>query len=263
MIPSHVKTAFNVTGHGKHLAGGQDTSYLFDTIVIKPVDDAQYYEFTAQIFAQLQPVNYRISKPIKSNQGTYVVSGYAATRYERGVDCDSAIKEKLAASTLLHKDLKALNITQLPESHDPWTKANNVLWRGAHLPKNWSTEILSFCHSLLDHLERITDDYQLIHGDLGGNVFFDEELSPLVIDFSPTIAPKKYADAIIVCDSIAWAGVDLQSIELLQPLDAYKPYIKYAIAFRILTIAFAMNNNYDRLKEEWLAYKKIWSYINK
>lgn len=262
MIPSKVLSAFNISGSGKPLLGGQNTSFIYGDVVIKPVENAEYYESIATIFSQLTPSGYRISKPLKSLDGPFVVSGYAATRFEPGIDADEKVKAKLDVSTLLHEDLKKLNISKLPEADDPWSKANNVLWRHHQLPSLWSINTLTFFESLLGQLDEIDDPHQLIHGDLGGNVLFDEELPPLVIDFSPTMAPKKYADAIIVCDSIAWAGVDIQTLHLLKPLNSYIPYIKYAILFRVLTIAF-FTDNYDRLQEEWFAYKKIWSYIDK
>ena len=47
---------------------------------------------------------------------------------------------------------------------------------------------------------------QLVHGDLGGNVLFDDELPPAVIDLSPYWRPAPYADAIVVADAVAGEG---------------------------------------------------------
>lgn len=44
---------------------------------------------------------------------------------------------------------------------------------------------------------------------------FDKTLSPLIIDFSPTIAPVEYAEAILVCDCIAWQGSAISEMELI------------------------------------------------
>lgn len=261
MISKYVLDSFSISAPGKALAGGQETSMKFGDIVLKPVDDEMYYSFTAEVFNRLQPKEYRISRPILSVNSKYVEDGYAATRFETGIDIDSAIKEKLIISKHLHQDLKELKIMELPKSDDPWTKANNVLWRGTLLPDYWDKERKEICENLLSQLPSMDTEYQLIHADLGGNILFDDNLKPLVIDFSPTIAPVEYADAIIVCDSIAWADQDVEIISYLEPIVHYKSFIQYAIAFRVLTIA--LNENYDneRLLEEWKAYKKLWNYV--
>lgn len=261
MISKSVLKAFGINSSGKPLDGGQETSWKFGNIVLKPIEDEVYYSFTAEVFNRLQPKEYRISRPILSVNNKYVEDGYGATQFESGIDIDTAVKEKLLVSKYLHQDLKDLKLMTLPKSNDPWTKANNVLWRNHLLPDYWDEKRRSFCEELLSKLLPIDAEHQLIHGDLGGNVLFHDNLKPLVIDFSPTIAPVEYADAIILCDSIAWAGVDIETINYLEPIEYHKPFIQHAVAFRVLTIAFNEKYTYERLVEEWKAYKKIWDYI--
>lgn len=240
---------------GELLPGGQGTSYKYGEYVVKPVDNEEYYSFVMNLFDSLNPVDYRISRPIKSVNDKYVENGYAVTKYEVGFDFDD-LRVKLEVSNLLHSDLKKLKIEKLPISSDPWTKANNCLW------KNGTTDELGeekeLCDSLLRQLPLVEEEYQLIHGDLGGNIMNGD--SPLVIDFSPAIAPKKYADAIIVCDAIAWECKSLDEIVLLD-LSVYKPFILYAIVFRVLAVAFNEDCDYKRFLDEWNAYKNIWKYV--
>jgi hypothetical protein len=147
-------------------------------------------------------------------------------------------------------------------SSDPWTKSHQVLWHSKSIDDIIQSDKRTFCKKLLKDLPSIECDYQLIHSDLGGNILFHKELKPLVIDFSPAFAPKEYAEAIIICDSIAWAGCKLEKIELLKPLSKYKPFILYAIAFRLLTIGFFDSHGMERLETEWQSYQPIWDYIN-
>ncbi|XEC97485.1 hypothetical protein AB6A23_13550 [Paenibacillus tarimensis] len=103
---------------------------------------------------------------------------------------------------------------------------------------------------------------QFVHGDLSGNILFDQVLTPLIIDFSPTIAPVEYAEAILVCDCIAWQGSDLSEIELFPTDELYKEMIIRAIIFRLAVSAiFAKGNNDQLFIGEYRAFKPIIEYI--
>lgn len=261
MINQNILDAFNISTKGTPLTGGQGTAIRYGDLVIKPIEVPAYYEQVSEIFNQLDPKHYRISRPVKCSTGKYVYSGFGATCFEPGEDKDDRIAEKLLVSNALHQDLAALFVKTLPVSHDPWTRAHQVLWHGGQLPEHISFEMRSFLEELLSKLPTHKEPLQLIHSDLGGNIMFHDSLPPLVIDFSPAMAPKKFADAIIVCDSIAWADQPTDALVLLKPLDDYHAMIKYAIAFRVLTIAFFEQYDFRRLQTEWEAYKVIWDIV--
>lgn len=54
---------------------------------------------------------------------------------------------------------------------------------------------------------------QLVHGDLGGNVLFDDRLPPAVIDFSPYWRPPGWASAVVVADALVYKGASLGDIQ--------------------------------------------------
>lgn len=261
MIPQNVLEAFDASTEGEALEGGQNESMKYGDIAIKPIHDASYYTQVSQVFESLIPTDYRISKPIKTRDGLYVIEGYCATKYEPGYDDDKAVKEKIEVARYLNKDLEEADISCWKFSDDPWSRANDVLWRGAPLQKDWSVEIKTFIEDKLKQLLPYEDAYQLIHGDLGGNILFHEELKPLVIDFSPTIAPAKYAEAIIVCDSIAWAGQPLSCMDFLGDLEIYRPFLQRAVMFRALTVAFAEWHDDKSFFNEWKHFEKIWQLL--
>lgn len=260
-MDKRVLDAFGITGKGIPLEGGQNESMLYGEIVLKPVDNEAYYSQVSEIFDTLQPTQYRISRPIKTQNGDYVSYGYGATKYEPGHDSPSAVADKLTVARVLNKDLATLGIIELPVTDDQWTKANNVLWRCQPLPDEWPDEWRLFFQDLIDKQDPIENEYQIIHGDLGGNILFHETLKPLVIDFSPTIAPAKYSEAILVCDSIAWGNQSMGSLDLLGDRKTYKPYIQRAILFRVITIAFIDGRNWDDVRREWRVFEKIWNHI--
>ena len=255
--------AFGLEGEGKPIEGGQNESRLYGDVVLKPVFDASYYSQVSEIFNSIQPSSYRISRPIQTKSGEYVAYGFGATKYEPGYDDPTALREKIQVTRALNKDLVEIEITELPVTEDPWTKANKVLWRNQPIPEEWPDIQKSFFLGLMKKFEPIKDDYQIIHGDLGGNILFHKTLKPLVIDFSPTIAPAKYAEAILVCDSIAWAGQRLECLSLLGDLMEYKPFLQRAIVFRVLVVAFTKERGWGEIIGEWYGYEKIWSLLEK
>jgi hypothetical protein len=260
-MEKRILEAFGIEREGIPIEGGQNEARLYGDIVLKPVDDALYYSQVSTIFNSIQPSSYRISRPIKTKSGEYVAYGFGATKYEPGYNDPTTLREKIQVTRALNKDLAEIKITELPVTEDQWTKANNVLWRNQTIPEEWPDKIKSFFLDLMRKFEPIKDDYQIIHGDPGGNILFHETLKPLVIDFSPTIAPAKYAEAILVCDSIAWSGNRLECLNLLGDLMEYRPYLQRAIVFRVLVVAFTKEREWDEIIGEWLGYEKIWSFL--
>ncbi len=257
---SKLKTAFNANGDPTPLEGGQGTSFLIGDIVLKPIDNPDYFTATAKIWNTLTPGGYKTVKHLLSADGYFVEHGYCASRFLPMTEDDNALRQKLDVSKTLHADLLKLGIDKLPHSPDPWTKANRVLWLGDKPPVLSDSEKASLFTFLQGALHPITDSLQLIHSDLGGNILFDENNVPVVIDFSPAIAPKRYADSIIVSDSIAWAGLPIDSLQLLTPFDEYREYVKYAVAFRVLTLLFCDDKTAEQAETEWQQYKPIWDY---
>jgi len=191
---------------------------------------------------------------------------YGATIFEDGETSSGRLEEKLHISDLFHRDAAEIDITLFLLENHKWESANGVLWRDKPLPETWDMRRKNLCKYLLSSLDKTNEPYQVIHGDLGGNILFKNNDVPVVIDLSPTIAPKKYADAIIISDAIAWDRQPLDSIYLLKPFCDYVPFLKYAIAFRVLSIAFA--ELFDSKKEkymlgEWEAYKPVWNAVTK
>lgn len=260
-IPNSVRNAFALEGKAMPLEGGQATSMRFDDVVIKPVDDPAYYNFASHIFYDLKPNGYRISKPLKTSDGKFIVDGYGASEFKDGKHDFHRLDNILDVSQKLHQDLQGLKDYPLPKTNNPWAYAHEVLWRDEQIPQNWHKQTDQLISFILNSLVEINLPHQIIHSDIGGNVLFHDYLLPLVIDFSPTYAPYAYANAIAVCDNIAWGEYDLNALELLQPFSHYQEMIKYAVAFRVLTMAFFDHNNFQRINGEWAAFKAIWNTV--
>ncbi len=263
MVSENVNFEFGLVGDCVRVIGGQNTSIKYNDIIVKPVDDIEYYIFAANIMYNLKSNDYRISRPIKSKSGKFVVDGYAASHYEKGEHDFNRTEDILKVSKHLHKDLSRIKVTDNPVFNNPWAKANDVLWRDREIDyRLFSPPIKNLVNKLLSEIKPIDLPCQLIHADLGGNVLFDDNLPPLVIDFSPTYAPYEYANAIILCDNIAWNNWSLDTLKYLGDIKYSDELCKYAVAFRVLSSVLIAGNSEKNISNEWKAYCKIWDFIN-
>ncbi len=259
MIPDRIKELFNVKGIGKRLTGGQGNSFLFNDVVIKPVGDSgALYEMTANILRSINNPEYRLAKPIKSINDNYIEDGFIATEYHVGEHDDSRIEEALRISRIFHEDLKRFNI-ELPKQEDRWSKALSIIWDDYKY--DIDNDDYRYCISLLESLPGSDEPKQLIHGDMAGNVLYHESLSPLIIDFSPSIAPYSFIEALIIVDHIAWGGGYVNDLNLLKPIHEYIPQIKRAILFRLLTTFFMDSDYKNCYMSEYKAYFPIWEHL--
>ena len=81
----------------------------------------------------------------------------------------------------------------------------------------------------------VTAPSQLIHGDLTGNVVFDGQQPPAIIDFSPYWRPAAYASAIVIADALVWEGADSQVPDAVSYIDDFGQYLIRALIFRSVT----------------------------
>ncbi|QHQ59561.1 hypothetical protein Ana3638_01075 [Anaerocolumna sedimenticola] len=264
-MQNEILSAFNLNGEINSLHGGQNTSVRVKDAVLKPVgENEQIYEWALTILNEINPHEYRLSKPIISNNNTFVYKGWCCTRYEPGEHRDGNVKQKLEVSRLFHSDLAEVDFVNIPKANDPWSISQRIAWQKENLPSNLSKEASKILDELISKI-KLKENYklQIIHADLSGNILFDKALNPLIIDFSPTIAPVKYAEAILVCDCIAWQGSPISEIGLICCSKNNIEMILRAVIFRLSVAAIFAGNNYDTFVEEYQKFKPIIDYVNR
>ncbi len=261
MVHEDILKKFNISGEAEQLEGGQGTSVRVGNAVFKPIENIPAHIFIASAWNQLESENYRVVKHLVSNNNSFVEMGWGATSFEPMQEDNTALEKKLLASKYLHDDLAKLGILTLPFSDDPWTRANKTLWHNLPYVQHKNEDVDAVCTMILENLKPLDDEYQLIHADLAGNTLFCEDGSPIIIDFSPAIAPVTYAHSILIVDSVAWKNAPIESLKLLEPYGEYTEFIKYAIAFRVLTGAYQESEGFHDALTEWEAYKNIWDLV--
>jgi uncharacterized protein (TIGR02569 family) len=262
-LSKEILNSFNLSGDIVPLSGGQNTSVRVNNAVLKPVDDIQHSEWLLNIIYNIKPQGYRLAKPIRSKYGTFVSKRWACTHYEMGHDINGHIEEKLMVSRLFHRDLSSVNLQDFSPIENPWTKGHRIAWEIDELPREIPKEMQECINNLLRTVS-LREQYkvQVVHSDLSGNILFDPDLNPLIIDFSPTIAPVEYAEAILVCDCIAWQGSEVSEIDLLSGNELYKEMIIRAIVFRLAVSAIFSKGDYNKFFCEYRSFKSIIEYIN-
>ncbi|MEK3886861.1 hypothetical protein [Bacillus sp. FSL K6-3431] len=259
MLSEDILKSFNVNGEIIPLKGGQNTSVRVNNAVLKPVEGVLHSEQLFTIIDSINPQGYRLSKPIKSNKGTFVTEGWGCATFERGREVYGQIKEKLHVARLFHHDLANIKYKYFSQVDNPWSKAHRIAWQENELSEEIHTEARKIIKNLLEKVQ-LKERYklQIVHSDLAGNILFDDVLPPLIIDFSPTVAPVEYAEAIIVCDCIAWQGSKISEIDLLP--DNKEMFIR-AVVFRLVVGAIFSGENFNRFIDEYYLFKQILDYI--
>lgn len=233
--PSHaVLEAFGLSGSPQPLPGGQETAWLVEGVVLKPDMAPVMLAWQHTLLARLAGrSDFRVSVPLRTTAGALIADGWTAWRYESGSHRERRWTEIIAVGRQLHDALATEpEPSFLSGRTDPWSIGDKAAW--GELP---TTE-----HASDPHLERLVAALgpvhgppQLMHGDLSGNVLFDDDLPPLVIDFSPYWRPPAFASAIVVADAVAFEGAESDIVEPLLDDKDFAQCLLRALIYRIVT----------------------------
>lgn len=224
--PATVLAAWGVR-EPEALSGGQGESFRAGSLVLKPVSEPERATWLAEGLEQLPQVQgLRIAHPVRSRLGGFVVGGWSAWRWLDGSHRPRAWEAVLELSPTLHAALADLRWSPRAEGSDRWSHADRVAWGETRdaLPAAVGPLVARRCPVDLPR--------QVIHGDLGGNVLFHDELPPAVIDVSPFWRPVEYADAIVVADALAWGDADDSLAERLLQRQGDQLLLR-AVLFRV------------------------------
>jgi uncharacterized protein (TIGR02569 family) len=216
------------------LAGGQGTSWRADSLVLKPGgQSAQELDWLAHVYSQIRPDGIRIARQRTATDGAVSVDGWSATDYVAGRHVSRRWPEVVAAGERLHLALAGVSRPAFLDQRDnPWTTGDRVAW-GELSPEQFRQ--VRHLPRLLAAIRPVAAASQLIHGDLTGNVLFDETLPPAVIDLAPYWRPVGFASAIVVADALAWEGADASLLAAVSHIDDFGQYLVRAIIYRAVT----------------------------
>ena len=222
-VPERVLDLFAVPGDVRPVPGGQGRSVVAGDLVLSPGREAQTAAWLNPVLAPLAVrldlervsgrAGVRVAMPIPARDGSWVVEGWGASRYEP--DTTACHDPALLAATgrLLHArfdEAVRARPAGLDARTDRWAAADRLAWGPADDLAAAAERSGSGLVRLLVE-ERADVDLgpdQLVHGDLAGNVLLDASGTPVVIDVAPYWRPARWAEALCLLDAVAWHGAD-------------------------------------------------------
>ncbi|KAH7232064.1 hypothetical protein MRS44_009565 [Fusarium solani] len=265
-LPSRVLETFSILAEPVPIDGGRGLCFQAGNVVLKPSDDDQEAEWVAELCESIMakaPSGYRISRPIRSPHG-FVFEGWTAWALVPGRPApESNFAAILKACRAFHADIATVCTEKPPfllERRNRWTEADLVTWGEKSISDvaDVNTDILSLVNPVLQQLSQLRKELpsdigsQLIHGDLIGNVLFDENnptAPPGIIDITPYWRPALFAEAIAVADGLAWHGQSEDLVEMYGTDEVHLQLLVRALYWRCLT--FAIDSDEAWVRENW------------
>jgi uncharacterized protein (TIGR02569 family) len=233
--PSQVLEAFGVAGHiPVALEGGEGTSWRAGDLVLKPADrEVEEMAWQASIYRRIVADGFRIAMLRPAGDGQLCVDGWCATEFVSGTQDPGRWLEIISVGARFHRALVGIPKPRfLDKRSRAWAIADRVAW--AEIPCAEFSEVRHL-PLLADSIRPVEAPDQLIHGDLCGNVLFDDKLPPAIIDFSPYWRPASYASAIVIADALLWENADSQILNDVDHIDNFGQYLLRAIIFRLVS----------------------------
>ncbi len=202
--------------------------------MLKPADGNQTaLAWLARVLAQVRPDDVRVARPLPAIGGAFIVDGWSASAFCAGRHEPRRWLDVISVGRRFHLALAHVERpTFLAARSDPWAVADRAAWGEAALdPLRGSPHI----ERLESRLAPVRAPSQVIHGDLTGNVLFEDPLQPAVIDLSPYWRPAEYATAIVVADALAWEGASDEDLAPTFETEAFGQLLARALLFRMVT----------------------------
>lgn len=233
-IPTEILDAFSVRENPVVLEGGQGSSFRAGSCVLKWSDNSDEANLVSNVMSRVTENGFRVARPVKTGSGEWVYKGWSAFELVEGKEIKGRWREKISVSIKFHQALAQFpRPAILDRRTHPWSIADRMIWQ--ETPLVYGPQIAPAMSRLESLMTPISAANQLIHGDMGGNILFDEGLPPAIIDFSPYWRPAEYATAIIIVDSIVWEGADDALINDLENTSLSNQLLLRAAMWRIKT----------------------------
>lgn len=253
-VPPKVLDLFAVPDDVRPLPGGSGGSVVAGDLVLSPGRDAATQDWLSPVLARLavaldleRPRTVRIAMPIPARDGSWVVDGWAASRFEPDTTACTDLDVLVATGRVLHARL-AVAVLERPAGldgrTDRWAEADRLVRGGGPALRD---AVARHESDLADQWVGELDDAagggatgpgqaQLVHGDLAGNVLLDATGTPVVIDLAPYWWPPSWAEAVCVLDAVLWHGADPAVLKQWQD-PVRRPVLLRAALFRLLSEA--------------------------
>ena len=228
--PDGVLDLFAVPGSVSAVPGGRGGRVVAGDLVLSPHRDPQLHAWLSPQLARLAVLaderpdrkrrDLRIAMPVPARDGSWVVQGWAASRFEAGTTACSDVNVAVAAGRLLHAQL-AVTFPQRP----PALVSRDVRRdRAERLAFSAAYPLLTAAlgkpgASVVRRVEPYLDDRsvgrdQLVHLDLASSLLLDARGAPVVVNLEPAWRPARWAEALAVVEAVL---ADRAALSVLEP----------------------------------------------
>ena len=234
--PGEVMAAFGLVDEPLPLAGGEGRSWRSGQVVLKRSGDAEEAHWIADVLAVLPEGGFRVPRPVATADGSWVASGWTASRWVEGAhDLSRRWPEVLRVGEAFHAATADLAKPAFIDRRvHEWSIGDRAAWGEAPAPP--PTPVFEpILGRLYAYLRPISLPSQVIHGDLPGNIQFSDGLAPAVIDFSPYFRPAGFAAAVVVVDAIVWYGASFDLVDHAGNIPEFDQLLARAAIYRLVT----------------------------
>lgn len=231
------RRAFGVTGEPIELPGGASGVFRYHDVVLKPVTDIAEAEWEQATFAALAPRdNVRWARPIAADDGRWVVDGWIANEFIPDlapVAPDwAAVIEYGARFHLATESIEPPTEMLRARSHR-WARGERHAFDEE--PVAVPPPIAALDARLARWCEPDPSPDQVVHVDLGGNVFLDPRRIPVILDIAPGYRSHAYTAAVVIADALVWSGASIDVVSAIDGFPRARPLLARALRFRLVT----------------------------
>jgi uncharacterized protein (TIGR02569 family) len=219
MPPKAVLEAFETTAEPELLEGGTGRTWRAGHLVLKPLDRIPAeIVWQADVLGSIREDGFRVTRPVPR-----IVDGWTAWEYVAGHHEPGRWLDIISVGERFHAALAGVPRPDalIDPGVEPWATGDRVAW---------SAEPFDGLDDVLAPLRPVTEPSGLIHGDLTGNVLFDDELPPAIIDFTPYWRPLEFQSAVVVADALIWESAPPELADAVEP-----EYLLRALIYRGVT----------------------------
>ncbi len=235
-----VLAAYGVAGlHPEQLEGGMGTTWRVEDVVLKPVGDDPVHAWVCDLLAGWACEAVRVPEPLRAPDGSWQHDGWAAHAFVPGTTAragDDPDRFRAGAKAFHAATARLAPPAAFGDRTDVWARAERVAFDGAE-PEG-SEEVVALAHRARRALLPLDLTDQVVHGDLGGNTLWHDDLPPAVIDVSPYFRPPGWSLAVVAMDAVCWEGADPSLVDRWSDVEEWDQLLLRAVVFRIATRGF-------------------------
>lgn len=242
--PPHVRATFGLRDSEVEPYGSK---WRCGNVVLSPVrDDHARATWSAQVRLDLDVDGVRIARPVRSSDGRWVASGWAADTYLVGAVA-ARHDEVLATAGRLHAALASLprptllNAASISARVDILGVADRVAWGeelepftvAAGAAAALDPPSVGLFRDLARGRRRVQAPPQVVHGNLHGTVLFAGSAEPAITDITPYWHPAPYGAAVAAVDALAWGHADPGLLDRFDDQPEWDQLLLRAVLFRL------------------------------